>query len=158
MTTGWPPGLLQDYYRKLSKWFASRPEARYLVRRNLMTDCTLADQARYLADNVREMPASCAIALRSLANQLEALTAERETFLAAGRVLAKVTQEFIELTAERDALTADAARYWWMRDRFLGADFNWNEMGKQVLMIEWPGGSVNGDLDTTLATAMKDQK
>lgn len=34
--TGWPPGLLQDDHSRLSKWFASRPEARYLVRKNLM--------------------------------------------------------------------------------------------------------------------------
>lgn len=29
--TGWPPGLLQDDDRKLSRWFASRPGARRLV-------------------------------------------------------------------------------------------------------------------------------
>lgn len=29
--TGWPPGLLQDDSRELSRWFASRPESRYLV-------------------------------------------------------------------------------------------------------------------------------
>ncbi len=33
--TGWPPGLLQDDSRRLSKWFASRPDARYIVRKNL---------------------------------------------------------------------------------------------------------------------------
>jgi hypothetical protein len=30
--TGWPPGLLQDDSRELSRWFASKPEARWLVR------------------------------------------------------------------------------------------------------------------------------
>lgn len=30
--TGWPPDLLQDDCRKLSKWLASRPPARRLVR------------------------------------------------------------------------------------------------------------------------------
>lgn len=30
--TGWPPGLLQDDDRKLSRWFASRPNARWEVR------------------------------------------------------------------------------------------------------------------------------
>jgi len=43
--------------------------------------------------------------------EIEKLTAERETFLAAGRVLSKVTQEFIELTAERDVLSAVVASY-----------------------------------------------
>lgn len=30
--TGWPPGLLQDDCSGLSKWFASRIDARYIVR------------------------------------------------------------------------------------------------------------------------------
>lgn len=30
--TGWPPGLLQDDEPKLSKWFASRLDARRVVR------------------------------------------------------------------------------------------------------------------------------
>lgn len=30
--TGWPPGLLQDDSRELSRWLASRPDARQLVR------------------------------------------------------------------------------------------------------------------------------
>jgi hypothetical protein len=30
--TGWPPGLLQDDCRKLSRWFASRIDARWVVR------------------------------------------------------------------------------------------------------------------------------
>lgn len=30
--TGWPPGLLQDDDRRLSKWLAERPGARRLVR------------------------------------------------------------------------------------------------------------------------------
>ena len=33
--TGWPPGLLQDDSRKLSKWFASRLDALYVLRKNL---------------------------------------------------------------------------------------------------------------------------
>ncbi len=31
-TTGWPPGLLQDDCKKLSQWFASRINARHVVR------------------------------------------------------------------------------------------------------------------------------
>jgi AAA+ superfamily predicted ATPase len=33
--TGWPPGLLQDDSRELSRWFASRIDARRCVRGNL---------------------------------------------------------------------------------------------------------------------------
>lgn len=32
--TGWPPGLLQDDCRKLHRWFASRLDARHVVRNN----------------------------------------------------------------------------------------------------------------------------
>ena len=32
--TGWPPGLLQDDCPGLSRWFASRVDARYQVRKN----------------------------------------------------------------------------------------------------------------------------
>jgi hypothetical protein len=47
--TGWPPDLLQDDCRKLHKWFASRIDARWVVRqvcigierkRNGMDACT----------------------------------------------------------------------------------------------------------------------
>jgi hypothetical protein len=31
--TGWPPGLLQDDSRPLSRWFASRPDARHTFNR-----------------------------------------------------------------------------------------------------------------------------
>ena len=31
--TGHPPGLLQDDCRKLHKWFASRLDARYVIRK-----------------------------------------------------------------------------------------------------------------------------
>lgn len=31
--TGWPPGLLQDDSKELSRWFASRIDARWVVRR-----------------------------------------------------------------------------------------------------------------------------
>lgn len=38
MKTGWPPGLLQDDDRKLSRWLASRPDARYQLRKNIMKE------------------------------------------------------------------------------------------------------------------------
>lgn len=31
--TGWPAGLMQDDHPLLSKWLASRPDARYIVRK-----------------------------------------------------------------------------------------------------------------------------
>ena len=31
--TGWPAGLLQDDDKKLSQWFASRLDARWVIRR-----------------------------------------------------------------------------------------------------------------------------
>jgi hypothetical protein len=37
MKTGWPPGLLQDDSRPLSRWFASKPDARRMVRLALLT-------------------------------------------------------------------------------------------------------------------------
>jgi len=49
--TGWPPGLLQDDCSKLSRWFASRIDARETVRRVFrqekgqdMTQDEVADQ------------------------------------------------------------------------------------------------------------------
>ena len=33
--TGYPAGLLQDDDSGLSKWFASKPDARYIVRKNI---------------------------------------------------------------------------------------------------------------------------
>lgn len=47
MKTGWPPGLLQDDDRRLSRWLASRPDARYQLRKNIMTQQT---EALRLAD------------------------------------------------------------------------------------------------------------
>lgn len=54
MKTGWPPGLLQDDDRKLSRWFASRPDARYQLRKNMTKDklieaLKLAQEALHMA-------------------------------------------------------------------------------------------------------------
>lgn len=35
VNTGWPPGLLQDDCKALSRWFASQPDARRRVREAL---------------------------------------------------------------------------------------------------------------------------
>lgn len=52
------------------------------------------------------------------------------------------------------------ARYQWLRDRFLGADFDWGhtdedgDHGTPVLLIKFDGVTVYGDLDCTIAAAM----
>lgn len=43
--TGWPPGLLQDDCKKLSRWFASKPDARRRVR-EACADIARARQVR----------------------------------------------------------------------------------------------------------------
>lgn len=54
--TGWPPGLLQDDSRELSRWFASRPDARRVVRAvaaEIESGCyfeTQGEQARKAAE------------------------------------------------------------------------------------------------------------
>jgi hypothetical protein len=59
---------------------------------------------------------------------------------------------------EADSL-ADAARYRWLAERFFGADFAWGSddenPGCQMLLIQWPGGPVWGDLALTVDAAMK---
>jgi hypothetical protein len=65
------------------------------------------------------------------------------------------------LDAHASALR-DAARYRWLEQRFLGADFRWNadvdsgEGGCQALVFKWPGGKVWGDLSATLEAALDD--
>lgn len=54
--TGWPPGLLQDDCKGLSRWFASRPDAREVLRRSLreaMTHSAEIARARIRAEQER---------------------------------------------------------------------------------------------------------
>ncbi len=66
----------------------------------------------------------------------------------------------LKLQADRIAeLEKDAARYRWLADRFVGADFAWGgdddgNPGAQMLLIRWPGGSVWGDLTMTIDAAL----
>lgn len=49
--TGWPAGLLQDDCRSLAKWFASRMDARYVVRQQQKDkDCMHTEDLIALAD------------------------------------------------------------------------------------------------------------
>ena len=80
MTTGWPAGLLQDDCRKLSKWFASRPDARYQLRRIFMTQ---QPEALRLADELdayhtRSCHKEAAEELRRLHEENQKLTNRQE--------------------------------------------------------------------------------
>jgi hypothetical protein len=77
-----------------------------------------------------------------------------------GRI-AKLAADYVE--GRKDALAvaeADAKRYRWLRDRFIGADFAWNadfdngDTGTSVLLLKFDGG-VYGCLDLTIDAAMK---
>jgi hypothetical protein len=54
----------------------------------------------------------------------------------------------------------DAARYRWLRDNFMGADFQWGRSddggddGTPVLLVKFDGKDVWGDLDLTVDAAM----
>lgn len=53
--TGWPPGLLQDDCSKLSRWFASRIDARETVRRVFRQE-----KGQDMTDETIEMKEVCA--------------------------------------------------------------------------------------------------
>lgn len=52
--TGWPAGLLQDDDRRLSRWFASRLDARSVVRNNLNEGKLHMTEAIKLTDELRQ--------------------------------------------------------------------------------------------------------
>lgn len=86
-----------------------------------MTHCT-PEEARHIAgcmERGAEMRNMGAPALRSLADQVEVLTAEHAAVLRASlnsADLADMAMDDIKiLTAERDALKVDAERYRWLR-------------------------------------------
>ncbi len=70
--------------------------------------------------------------------------------------VAMLRAEVSRLTAERDAAREDARRYAFLRNNFMGADFEWGRdddlevPGTQVLLVLWTGGPVYGCLDATL--------
>lgn len=59
---------------------------------------------------------------------------------------------------EIERLKKDAARFKWLSDRFLGADFEWGEPSTQVLLIKFDGVSVWGDLGITIDAALSTQQ
>ena len=66
----------------------------------------------------------------------------------------KMKQERDLALAECERLRADAQNYLWLQERFLGADFDWNETGQPVLVFEIPSKTlVYGDLNATIDAA-----
>ena len=60
-------------------------------------------------------------------------------------------------------LEKDAARYRWLKNRLLGADFNWNETDLSVLVFEFPrdvgiGGNCDKNIDAAMATSPKENR
>ena len=105
MTTGWPSGMLQDDSQGLSKWLSNTPNARQDARDAAQANPEIDFPTLYsVTGDVKDIntllvPMAQAITTRN----------ELEVFAAVGRLLAKTVEEFIELTAERDAL-ANAAK------------------------------------------------
>lgn len=67
------------------------------------------------------------------------------------RLIAHIDAQAMRL----DAAERDAARYRWLRDRFIGADFDWNESGQSALLFRLDQGSkVWGDSDMTIDAAI----
>ncbi len=49
----------------------------------------------------------------------------------------------------------DAARYRWLRERLMAADFDWQDSGECALVFAWPKDcAVSGNCDATIDGAM----
>lgn len=60
---------------------------------------------------------------------------------------------FAELEPTEDE--KDAARYRWLRERLLAADFDWNGSGECALVFTWPKDcAVSGNCDAMIDAAM----
>lgn len=68
-------------------------------------------------------------------------------------------QVVIALISRLRAAERDAVRYRWLRQRLVGASFDWDDEGMAVLAFEMPDGvSIGADCDKNIDTAMeKDQ-
>lgn len=66
-----------------------------------------------------------------------------------------LASDYDTLLAERDALAKDAERYRWLRQRLVGASFDWDDEGMTVLAFEMPDGvSIGADCDKNIDVAM----
>jgi hypothetical protein len=62
--------------------------------------------------------------------------------------------DYEALLAERDAAQKDAERYRWLRQRLVGASFDWDDEGMTVLAFEMPDGvSIGADCDKNIDAA-----
>lgn len=78
MKTGWPPGLLQDDDRKLSRWFASRPDARYQLRKSMKDDDdTMCYRSELEAAVLAEREACAQVGMLKAINGIEVAAAIR---------------------------------------------------------------------------------
>lgn len=61
----------------------------------------------------------------------------------------------LEEHPETVAANEDAARYRWLRDRLIGADFDWNDSGTSALVFELPKEAlISANCDKTIDDAM----
>ena len=135
-----------------------------------MTDCT-PTQARELSERLDDLDLTGgregAHALRSLANQVEALTAENANILRASLYSADLATQAMEdvkeLTAVQDALKAQAIKFNWVLEALTEPP----DCKKELLLfaaidrLDLPGlTSVElvAYLDTAIADAMKEPK
>ena len=62
---------------------------------------------------------------------------------------------YLRLEMENSLLVNDAARYRWLRERLMAADFDWQERGECALVFVWPKDcAVSGNCDATIDAAM----
>jgi hypothetical protein len=102
MKTGWPPGLLQDDDRGLSRWLSSRPDARYQLRMNMKLEQLFTAEELALIDSGEYRPGRAV--LDAKLDLLEA--AEREACAKVGMLKAI---NGIEVAAAIRARGSDAA-------------------------------------------------
>jgi predicted transglutaminase-like cysteine proteinase len=127
-----------------------------------MTATTTPEQAMELAEliDAGEASAESANAMRSLAQQVEALTLENKNLLTANHHLIDAEQQAMDevrsLTVERDALKVDAERYQWLReienegDHSIGEATDFCDGGWE--RVTWRYGA---ELDASIDAAMK---
>src|SRR5574343_863312 len=73
-------------------------------------------------------------------------------------------REHMQIVAQKDAeiaeLSADAMRYGWLKDKYFGADFNWNDEGVSCILFKIPddiaiGANLCKSIDAAIAKGEK---
>jgi hypothetical protein len=110
------------------------------------------DTSEGIAPRAHADTAGAKLNLQNVFNEL------REDFSVAdsGKAL-KAVERAIAAGASNERADAekDAARYRWLAARFLGADFDWNEQGVQVLCFEMSNGMrISADIDASIDAAI----